>query len=119
MCRPFDQQQVDPWYILWLLAEAMDSDGLVPAKYIDGQVTLLLDFEDLRDWRGGIDPLKVQTIFSGVPSWSLVVMWRRWICQSRSERQSKTVFIPVFRVVNCLLSPYSCWGRDVRAAFSG
>ena len=47
----------------------MDSDALVPAQYIDGQVTLLLHFGDLRDGRGGIDPLKVQTIFGGVPSW--------------------------------------------------
>ena len=67
----FNQQQVDPWYLLWLLAEAMDSDALVPAKYIEGQVTLLLNFGDQRDGRGGIDPLKVQTIFGGVPSWSL------------------------------------------------
>ncbi|MEW8444568.1 MAG: hypothetical protein AB2661_11825, partial [Candidatus Thiodiazotropha sp.] len=43
----FNQQQVDPWYLLWLLAEAVDSDALVPAKYIDGQVTLLLHFGEL------------------------------------------------------------------------
>ena len=41
----FNQQQVDPWYLLWLLAEAVHSDALVPAKYINGQVTLLLHFE--------------------------------------------------------------------------
>ena len=75
----FNQQRVDPWYHLWLLAEAVDSDA------IDGQVTLLLHFEDLRDGRGGIDPLKVQIIFGGVLLW---VMWWRWICQSRSERPS-------------------------------
>ena len=63
----FNQQQVDPWYLLWLLAEAVDSDAPVPAKYIDGQVTLFLHFCYLRDVRGGIDPLKVQTIFGGVP----------------------------------------------------
>ena len=72
----FNQQRVDPWYHLWLLAEAVDSDA------VDGQVTLLIHFEDLRDGRGGIDPLKVQTIFGGVLLW---VMWWRWICQSRSE----------------------------------
>ena len=40
----FNQQQVDPWYLLWLLAEVVDRNALVPAKYIDGQVTLLLHF---------------------------------------------------------------------------
>ena len=48
----FNQQQVDPWYLMWLLAKAVDSDALVPTKYIDGQVTLLLHFGDLRDGRG-------------------------------------------------------------------
>ena len=67
-------------------------------------------------WAGGIDPLKVQTIFGGVPSWSLWVMWGRWICQSRSERPSKTVVIPVFHVDYCLPKHYSCWEWDVRAA---
>ena len=103
----FNQQQIYPWYLLWLLAEAVDSDGLVPAKYVDGQVTLLLHFGDLREWRGCIDPLKVQTIFGGVPSWSLWVMWLWWICQSRSERPSKTVVIPVLHVDYCLLRSYS------------
>ena len=70
---------------------------------------------------GGIDPLKVQTIFGGVPSWSLWVMWWRWICpskicQSHSKRPSKTVVMPVFHVDNCFLRPYSCWEWDVRAA---
>ena len=64
----FNQQLVDPRNLLWLLAEAVDSYALVPAKYIDGQATLLLHFGDLRDGRGGIDPLKVQTVFRGVPS---------------------------------------------------
>ena len=102
----FNQQQVDTW-----LAEAVDSDGLAPAKYIDGQVTLLLHYGDLRDVRGGIDLLKVQTIFSGVPSLSLWVMWRRWICQSRSERPSKTVVIPVFTLITVFL--------DITAVGSG
>ena len=76
---------------------------------------------------GGIDPLKVQTIFGGVPSLSLWVMWWRWICQSRSKRPSKicqshskrpsnTVVIPVFHVDYCFLRPYSCWEWDVRPA---
>ena len=112
----FNQQQVDPWYLLRLLAEAVGSYALVPAKYIDGQLTLLLHFGDLRDGRGGIDPLKLQTIFGWVPSWSLLVMWWRWICQSRSERPPKTVVIPVFHVDYCLLRSYSCWEWDVRAA---
>ena len=64
----FNQQHVDPRYLLWLLAKAADSDALVPTNYIDGQVILLQNFWDLRDGRGGIDPLKVQTIFGGVPS---------------------------------------------------
>ena len=38
------------------------------------------------------------------------------ICQSRSERPSKTVAIPVFHVDYCLLRPYSCWEWDVRVA---
>ena len=33
----FNQQQIDPWLLVWLLAEAPDSYALVPAKYIDGQ----------------------------------------------------------------------------------
>ena len=94
----------------------MDIDALVPTDYTDGQIILLLHFWDPRDGRGGIDPLKVQTIFGGVPSWSLWVMWWRWICQSRSERPSKTVAILVFHVDYCLLRPYSCWEWDVRAA---
>ena len=99
----FNQQQVDPWYLLWLLAEAVDSDALVQAKYTDGQVTLLLHFGDLRDGNWGIDPLKVQTIFGVVPSWSLWVIWWRWICQSRSERPSKTVVIPFFMLITAFL----------------
>ena len=112
----FIQLHVDPRYLLWLLAKAMYSDALVPTEYIDGQVILLLHFWDMRDGRGGIDPLKVQTIFGGVPSWSLWVMLWQWICQSRSERPSKTVVIPVFHVDYCLLRPYSCWEWDVRVA---
>ena len=61
----FKQQHVDPRYLLWLLAKAVDSDALVPAKYANGQVIQLLHFWDLRDGRGGIDPLKVQTILGG------------------------------------------------------
>ena len=124
----FNQQHVDPRYLLWLLAKAVDSDAIVPMEYIGGQVILLLHFCDLRDGRGGIDPLKVETIFGGVSSWSLWIMW--WICQSRSKRSSKicqsrskrpskTVVIPVFHVDYCLLRPYSCWEWDVRAASRG
>ena len=32
------------------------------SKYVNGQVIQLLHFWDLRDGRGGIDPLKVQTM---------------------------------------------------------
>ena len=85
----FNQQHVDPRYLLGLLAKAVDSDTLVPTEYTEDQVILLLHFWDLRDGRGGIDPLKVQTIFCGVPSWFLWVMWWRWICQGRSKRPSK------------------------------
>ena len=123
----FNQQHVDPRYLLWLLAKAVDSDAFFPTEYIGGQVILLLHFWDLKDGRGGIDPLKVHTIFGGVPSWSLWVMWWRWvcqsrskrpskICQSRSKRPSKTVVILVFDVDNCLLRPYTCLEWDVRAA---
>ena len=49
----FNQQHVDPRYLLRLLAKAVDSDALVPTEYIDGQVILLLHFWNLRDWRGG------------------------------------------------------------------
>ena len=58
----FNQLHVDPRYLLWLLAKAVDSDALVPTKYVNGQVIQLLHFWDLRDGCGGIDPLKVQTI---------------------------------------------------------
>ena len=112
----FNQQHVDPRYPLWPLAKAVDRYTLDPTEYIDGQVILFHHFWDLRDGRGGIDPLKIQTIFGGVPSWFLWVMWWRWICQSRSERPSKTVVIPVFHVDYCLLRPYSCWEWDIRAA---
>ena len=71
----FNQQHVDPRYLLWLPAKAVDSDALVPTEYTDGQVILPLHFWNLRAGRWGIDPLKVQTIFGGVPSWSLWVMW--------------------------------------------
>ena len=43
----FNQQHADPRYLLWLLAKAVDSDALVPNKYIDGQVIPLLHFWDL------------------------------------------------------------------------
>ena len=88
----FNQQQVDPWYPLYLLAEVVDSDALVPAKYINDKVTLLLHFGDLRDGRGGIDPLKVQTFFGGVPSWSFWVMW--CFVPHDGEQNSCRVFLP-------------------------
>ena len=31
----FNQQHNDPRYLLWLLAGAVDSDALVPTKYVD------------------------------------------------------------------------------------
>ena len=115
------QQKIDSGYSLWLGGEPKNSNVLIPTKYVNGQVIQLLHLWDLRDGRRGIDPLKVQTIFGGLPSWSLWVMCWRWICplkicQSHSKRPSKTVVIPVFHVDNCLLRPYSCWEFDVRAA---
>ena len=117
----FNQQQIYAGHSIRLGAEPLNSHTLIPTKYVNGQVIQLLHFWDLRDGRGGIDPLKVQTIFVGVPSWSPWVMWWWWICpskicQSHSKRPSKTVVIPVFHVDNCLLRPYSCWEWDVRAA---
>ena len=58
----FDQQQVNRGYALRLDAESVNSHALIPAKYIGGQVILLLQFGDLRDGRGGIDLFEVQTI---------------------------------------------------------
>ena len=49
----FNQQHVDPRYLLRLLAKAVDSDAPVQTEYINGQVILLLLFWDLRDGRGG------------------------------------------------------------------
>ena len=117
----FNQQQIYAGYSIRLGAEPVNNHALILTKYVNGQVIQLLHFWDLRDERGGIYPLKVQTIFGGVPSWSLWVIWWRWICpskicQSHSKRASKTVVIPVFHVDNCLLRPYSCWEWDVRAA---
>ena len=117
----FNQLQIYAGHSIRLGAEPVNSHALIPTKYVNCQVIQLLHYWDLRDGRGGIDPMKVQTVFGGVPSWSLWVMWWRWICpskvcQSHSKRPSKTVVIPVFQVDNCLLRPYSCWGWDVRAA---
>ena len=112
----FNQQQIYAGHSIGLGAKPVNCHALIPTKYVNGQVIQLLHFWDLRDGRGGINPLKVQPIFGGVPSWSLWVMWWWWICQSHSKRPSKTVVIPVFHVDNCLLRPYSCWEWDVRAA---
>ena len=79
----FNQQQIYPGHSIRLGAEPVNSHALIPTKYVNGQDIQLLHFWDLRDGRGGIDPLKVQTIFAGVPSWSLWVMWWRWICPSK------------------------------------
>ena len=112
----FSQQQIYAGHSIRLGAEPVNSHALIPTKYVNGQVIQLLHFWDLRDGRVDIDPFKVQTIFGGVPPWSLWVMWWRWICQSHPKRPSKTVVIPVFHVDNYLLRPYSCWEWDVRAA---
>ena len=117
----FNQQQIYVGHSIGLGAEPVNSHTFIPTKYVNGQVIQHLHFWDLRDGRGGIDPSKVQTIFGGVPSWCLWMMWWRWICpskicQSHLKRPSKTVVIPVFLVDNCLLRPYSCWEWDVRAA---
>ena len=69
-----NQQQIYAGHFIGLGAEPVNSHALIPTKYVNGQVIQLLRFWDLRDGRGGINPLKVQTIFGGVPSWSLWVM---------------------------------------------
>ena len=52
-----DQQQNDAGHARWLEAESVNSYTLIPAKYIDGKVILLLHFGDLRlagrGWGGG------------------------------------------------------------------
>ena len=101
----FNQQQIYAGHFIRLGAEPVNSHALIPTKYVNGQVIQLLHFWDLRDGRWGIDPLKVQAIFGGVPSWSLWVMWLQWICHSHPKRPSKTVVIPVFHVDNCLIRP--------------
>ena len=100
----FNQQHVDPRYRVGLLAKAVDSDGLVPTEYIDGQVILLLHFWDLRDGRGGIDPFEVEIVFGRILRWS-VYMVTGWE-QGRSECSSEAVVILVFHIDNCLLGPY-------------
>ena len=61
----FNQQQIYAGHSIQLGAEPVNSHALIPTKYVNGQVIQLLRFWDLRDGRGGIDPLKVQTIFGG------------------------------------------------------
>ena len=36
----FNQQQVDPWHVLRLLADVVNDHPLVPAEDVDGQVVL-------------------------------------------------------------------------------
>ena len=51
----FNQQHVYPRYLLWLLAKAVDSDALVPTKYVDGFIKQLFEFWNLRDGSWGIN----------------------------------------------------------------
>ena len=109
----FNQQHVDPLYLLWLLAKAVDSDALVPTEYTDGQVILLLHFWDLRDGRGGIDPFDVEVVIGRILRRS-VYMVTGWE-QGQSECPSEAVVILVFHIDNCLLRPCGCWKWDVKA----
>ena len=71
----FNQKKIDSRHFLRLGAEPENSNALIPTKYVNSQVTQLLHFWDLRVGRGGIDPVKVPTIFGGVLSRSVWVMW--------------------------------------------
>ena len=110
----FNQQHVDPRYLLWLLAKAVDSDALVPTEYIDGQAILLLHIWDLRDRRGGIAPFEVEIVIGRILRRS-VYMVTGWE-QGRSECPSEAVVILVCHIDNYLLGPYGCWKWDVRAS---
>ena len=68
-----DQQQIYAGHSIRLGADPVNSDALIPTKYVNGQVIQLLHFWDLRDGRGGINPFEVQTIFryfDGLSTWS-------------------------------------------------
>ena len=67
----FNQQRIYAGHFIWLGAEPVNSHALILTKYVNSHVIQLLHFWDLRDGRGGIDPLKVQTIEdSGHPCFS-------------------------------------------------
>ena len=108
-----DQQQIYAGHSIRLGADPVNSDALIPTKYVNGQVIQLLHFWDLRDGRGGINPFEVQTIFSVLRR--SVYMVRGWK-QGRSECPSEAVVILVFHIDNCLLGPYGCRKWDVGAA---
>ena len=56
----FNQQQVDPWYLLRLLADVVNNHPLFPPEDVDGQVVVLsLNSLNLRDWCGSINPFEV------------------------------------------------------------
>ena len=42
----FNQQHVDARYLLWLLAKAVDSDTLVPTKYVEAFIIQFLEFQE-------------------------------------------------------------------------
>ena len=48
----FNQQQIYAGHSIRLSAEHVNSHALIPIKYDNGQVILLLHFWDLRDGRG-------------------------------------------------------------------
>ena len=63
----FNQHQIDPWYLLRLLADVVNNHPLFPTEDVDGQeVVLSLNSLNLRDWCGSIDPFEAQTIISRI-----------------------------------------------------
>ena len=51
----FNQQHVDPRYLLWLLAKAVDSDTLVPTNYVEGFIIHFFELWNLRAGRWGVN----------------------------------------------------------------
>ena len=64
----FKHQHVDPRYLLWRFAMGVDSDALVPSKYVDVFIKQFFEFWNLRDGRSGVNFRRaIFTFFGGIP----------------------------------------------------
>ena len=60
-------QQVDPWYLLRLLADVVNNHPLFPPEDVDGQIVVLsLNSLNLRYWCGNIESFEAKTITSRI-----------------------------------------------------